>query len=78
MGCYDFWFKNVDTTYQRAMNLIFYDLIGIKFEIYIDDVVVKLDTMDNHLANLRLVLERMRWYGLKMNLLKCMFGVSDE
>jgi hypothetical protein len=65
MGCYDFWFKNVDTTYQRAMNLIFYDLIGIKFEIYIDDVVVKLDTMDNHLANLRLVLERMRWYGLK-------------
>jgi hypothetical protein len=78
MGCYDFWFKNVDTTYQRAMNLIFYDLIGIKFEIYIDDVVVKLDTMDNHLANLHLVLERMRWYGLKMNLLKCMFGVSDE
>jgi hypothetical protein len=78
MGCYDFWFKNVDTTYQRAMNLIFYDLIGIKFEIYIDDVVVKLDTMDNHLANLRLVLERMRWYGLKMNLLKCIFGVSDE
>jgi hypothetical protein len=78
MGCYDFWFKNVDTTYQRAMNLIFYDLIGIKFEIYIDDVVVKLDTMDNHLANLRLVLERIRWYGLKMNLLKCMFGVSDE
>jgi hypothetical protein len=78
MGCYDFWFKNVDTTYQRAMNLIFHDLIGIKFEIYINDVVVKLDTMDNHLANLRLVLERMRWYGLKMNLLKCMFGVSDE
>jgi hypothetical protein len=32
--------------------------------------------MDNHLANLRLALERMCQYGLKMNPLKCAFGVS--
>jgi hypothetical protein len=32
--------------------------------------------MDNHLADLRLALERMRRYGLKMNPLKCLFGVS--
>jgi hypothetical protein len=32
--------------------------------------------MDGHLANLRLALERMHWYGLKMNQLKCAFGVS--
>ena len=31
---------------------------------------------DHHLADLRLALERMRWYGLKMNPLKCAFGVS--
>jgi site-specific recombinase XerC len=29
-----------------------------------------------HLANLRLALERMHRYGLKMNPLKCAFGVS--
>jgi hypothetical protein len=45
-------------------------------EIYIDDVVVKLDSMNNHLPDLRLALERMRRNGLKMNLLKCAFGVS--
>jgi hypothetical protein len=32
--------------------------------------------MDNHLVDLRLALERMCQYGLKMNPLKCAFGVS--
>jgi hypothetical protein len=32
--------------------------------------------MDSHLANLRLALERMHQYGLKMNPLKCVFSVS--
>jgi hypothetical protein len=71
-----FGLKNACTTYQRAMNLIFHGLLGIVLEIYIDDVVVKSDSMDNHLANLRLALERMRRYGLKINPLKCTFGVS--
>jgi hypothetical protein len=65
-----------DATYQRAMNLIIHDLLGIILEIYIDDVVVKSDSMDSHLTNLRLALERIRRYGLKMNPLKYAFGVS--
>jgi hypothetical protein len=76
MGCHGFWIKNASATYQRAMNLIFYDLLEIALEIYIDDVVVKSDSMNNHSADLRLALKRMRWYGLKMNMLKCVFGVS--
>jgi hypothetical protein len=71
-----FGLKNVSATYQRAMNLIFHDLLGIILEIYIDDVLVKSDSMDNHLVDLRLALERMCRYVLKMNPLKCMFGVS--
>jgi hypothetical protein len=58
------------------MNLIFHDLLGIVLKIYIDDVVIKSDSMNNHLADLRLALERMRQYELKMNPLKCVFGVS--
>jgi hypothetical protein len=71
-----FGLKNADATYQRAMNLIFHDLLGIILEVYIDDVVVKSDSMDGHLADLCLALERMRRYGLKMNPLKCAFDVS--
>jgi hypothetical protein len=71
-----FGLKNAGATYQRAMNLIFHDLLGIILEIYIDDIIVKSDSMDNHLADLRLALERTCRYALKMNPLKCAFGVS--
>jgi hypothetical protein len=33
--------KNVGATYQRAMNLIFHELLGIIVEVYIDDIVAK-------------------------------------
>jgi hypothetical protein len=71
-----FGLKNASTTYQRAMNLIFIYLLWMVLEIYIDDVVVKSDSMNSHLADLCLALERMRRYGLKMNPLKYAFSVS--
>src|SRR6266542_3008365 len=71
-----FGLKSTDATYQRAMNLIFHDLLGVVLEVYIDDVVVKSDADQSHLANLRLTFERIRKYELKMNPLKCAFGVS--
>ena len=71
-----FGLKNAGATYQRAMNLIFHDLIGIILEVYIDDIMVKSAGLSHHLPDLRLALERMRQYGLKMNPLKCAFGVS--
>jgi hypothetical protein len=71
-----FGLKTAGATYERAMNLIFHDLLGIILEIYIDDIVVKSDSTDNHLDDLCLALERMCRYGLKMNLLRCVFVVS--
>ena len=71
-----FGLKNAGATYQRAMNLIFHELIGIIMEVYIDDIVVKSAAFDSHLADLRKALEKMRQYGLKMNPNKCAFGVS--
>jgi hypothetical protein len=71
-----FGLKNIGATYQRAINLIFHDLLGIILEIYINDVVVKSNSMGSHLADLRLALERMCRNDLKMNPLKCVFGVS--
>jgi hypothetical protein len=62
--------KNVGATYQRAMNYIFHDLIGKLVEIYIDNVVVKSVLVEGHLGDLRQVLERIRRFGLRMNLKK--------
>jgi hypothetical protein len=71
-----FGLKNAGTTYQRAMNYIFHDLIGKLVEIYIDNVVVKSASVEGHLGDVRQVLERTRRFGLKMNPKKCAFGVS--
>jgi hypothetical protein len=50
---------NAGTAYQRAMNLIFHDLLGVVFDVYIDDIVVKSAGFDSHLADLRISFERM-------------------
>jgi hypothetical protein len=59
------------------MNLIFYDLLRVLMEVYIDDVVVKLVGFKEHMTDLKLSLERMKKYGLWMNPLKCAFGVTS-
>jgi hypothetical protein len=71
-----FGLKNAGATYQRAMNLFFHELLDIIVEVYIDDIVVKLASLDSHLADLHLTFKKMRQYVLKMNPLKCAFGVS--
>ncbi|CAN6571358.1 unnamed protein product [Malus baccata var. baccata] len=70
-----FGLKNAGATYQRAMNAIFHDLIGQSMEVYIDDIVVKSKTKEQHLVDLRQALIRMRIHKLKMNPKKCAFGV---
>jgi hypothetical protein len=62
-----FGLKNAGATYQRAMNLIFLDLLGVLMEVYIDDVVVKSVGFEEHMTDLKLSLERMKKYGLWMN-----------
>jgi hypothetical protein len=55
-----FGLKNAGSTYQRAINLIFHELLGNVVEVYIDDIVVKLVALDSHLANLRKAFNKIR------------------
>ena len=71
-----FGLKNAGVTYQRAMNLIFHDMIDRFIEVYIDDVVIKSPTKSKHLVDLEKAFQRIRIHKLKMNPLKCAFGVS--
>jgi len=80
LGCFEwlvmsFGLKNTGATYERATNSMFHDFIEKFMQVYIDDIVVKSSSEDNHLNHLRQWFERMRQYGLKMNPLKCGFGV---
>jgi hypothetical protein len=72
-----FGLKNAGATYQIAMNLIFHNLLGVLMEVYFDDVVVKSVGLEEHMTDLKLSLERMKKYGLRMNPLKCTFEVTS-
>ena len=58
------------------MTAIFHDRMHKEIEDYVDDIVVKSKTRGDHLAILRKVFERCRLYKLRMNPLKCAFGVT--
>ncbi|XP_038717270.1 uncharacterized protein LOC120010560 [Tripterygium wilfordii] len=72
-----FGLKNAGATYQRAMQKIFDDILHKKVECYVDDLVVETKNRKNHLDDLRVIFERLRRFQLKMNPLKCAFGVTS-
>ena len=70
-----FGLKNAGATYQRTMTVMFHDMMHHEIEDYVDDIVVKSKTREDHFGILMKVFERCRLYKLKMNPLKCAFGV---
>ena len=77
--CYkvmSFGFKNAGATYQRPMTKIFKPLIGRTVKVYIEDIVVKSRTRNEHTQHLEEIFHLMRGYNIKLNPTKCAFGVS--
>ncbi|XP_075084754.1 uncharacterized protein LOC142168006 [Nicotiana tabacum] len=72
-----FGLKNAGATYQRAMQNIFDHMLHRRVECYVDDLVVKTNHRHYHLEDLQIVFERLRKFDLKMNPLKCAFGVTS-
>jgi len=54
MFCYkvmSFGLKNVGETYQRAMVALFHDMMHKEIEVYVDDMIAKSKTEEEHLVN---------------------------
>ena len=71
-----FGLKNVEATYQKLMTKIFKPLIGHIVKVYIDDIVVKSRTRNEHARHLKETFRLMKAYNMKLNPAKCTFGVS--
>ncbi|WRX13175.1 Reverse transcriptase domain - like 10 [Theobroma cacao] len=79
MFCYKvmpFGLKNASATYQKAMVTLFHDMMHKEIEIYVDDMIAKSRTKRDHTINLKKLFERLRKFQLKLNLVKCTFGVT--
>ena len=71
-----FGLKNAGATYQRAMVILFHDMMHKEIEVYVDDMIEKSQVEDNHVINLRKLFERLKKFQLKLNPIKCIFGVT--
>ncbi|KAL2457009.1 Uncharacterized protein Adt_46516 [Abeliophyllum distichum] len=70
--------KNAGATYQRLVNRMFVGQIGNNMEVYVDDMLVKSVNAKDHIGHLRGMFEVLRKYQMKLNPLKCAFGVASE
>ena len=72
-----FGLKNARATYQRLVTKIFRSLLGNTMEAYVDDMLVKSKELFDHPKHLQEAFELLRRYGMKLNPLKCAFGVNS-
>ena len=72
-----FGLKNVGATYQRAMTTHFHDMIHKEIEVYVDDMIAKSGTEEEHVEYLLKLFQRMRKFKLRLNPNKCTFGVRS-
>lgn len=52
--------------------------IGWSIEVYVDDLLVKSKTPDQHIADLYEAFVVLRQYRMKLNPAKCLFGVESR
>src|ERR1044072_8041303 len=73
-----FGLKNAGATYQRAMTTIFHDMMHKEIEVYVDDMIAKSDTEEEHIHYLLKLFQRLRKFQLRLNPNKCTFGVRSR
>jgi hypothetical protein len=68
--------KNALRTFVCTIHKTFSDLIRDMIEVYVDDIIVKIKSHASLLDNLALVFDRLHSTRTKLNLDKCVFGVT--
>src|SRR5829696_6928864 len=69
-----FGLTNTPATFQRLMNKIFREEIRQFIAVYLNDIIIFLDTFDIHLQCLQLIFNRLKDARLKLEKDKCEFA----
>ena len=81
MYCYKvipFGLKNTGVTYQCLVNMMLKEQIGKIMEVYVDDMIIKSKVTSDHVTHLTDTFKILRAYRMKLNPLKCPFGVASK
>ena len=72
-----FGLANGPAHFQRVMDIVFRDLLGVCVMVYIDDIVIYSKNMNDHLKHLELVFDRLASFGLQIKAEKCHFALPE-
>jgi len=65
--------KNASKTFQRMVEYVLREQIGVSVIVFIDDILVFSDTLEEHEKHIRMVLERLKEEKLYLKPKKCEF-----
>ena len=68
---------NSPATFQRLMQTVLGPVLHQFALVYLDDIIIYSDTMENHIIHLETVLELLHKAGLKIKLEKCEFVMTE-
>jgi hypothetical protein len=68
---------NAPATFQRTMQMVLGDLFYTIAPVYIDDIIIHSKTFENHLRDVRKVLQKIRKANLKLGPEKCKFFFQE-
>ncbi|XP_070045145.1 uncharacterized protein [Nicotiana tomentosiformis] len=69
------WFEEFWGHPYKGHSTLFHYMIPKEIKVYVDDVIIESKKGSDHIANLRKFFDRHRKYNLKLNPVKCAFGV---
>ncbi|GKC62740.1 reverse transcriptase domain-containing protein [Tanacetum coccineum] len=72
-----FGLKNARETYQRLIDKVFSCQVGRNMEVNADEMVIKSDSKEEMLADIKETLKRLQVINLKLNPKKYSFGVEE-
>ena len=72
-----FGLANGPSHFQRIMDYVFRDLLGVCVMVYIDDIVIYSKSMSEHLSHLETVFNRLSQHGLQVKAEKCKFALTE-
>lgn len=72
-----FGLKNAGATYQRAMTMIFHNMMHTFMEDYVDDILASSYNREEHIEILEKIFDWLEQYKLWLNPKKCVFGVTS-
>jgi hypothetical protein len=64
-------------TFQRLIDHVLKGLIGHICEVYLDDFIIYLSTIHEHLQHVKIIVDRLKQHNLKIKLSKCKIAQTE-